>query len=510
MLRSFRKLRRNSVASSEDTPNDCDLYDPSAATDSVEEFEGLDELSELEASSPPAAAADAGIGGSAKAGAVWAEGESEGGRQRERRIAIIGAVLPAVQSTQAQNEPQRKSTVVAHTAPANFHHAAAHFCLRPADTSRWKRLLLVLTSFVLVVLQIFAVFALVRGSQGNSCASNADCTMRGTWCMLRNATSGGGMFGSCEPCDGAWAGVCSCCGSNVTQVFETWAAIVAKETKKRGVVHDKVLAVSDIRYICSNCVQAEYGAVFTDEIFISYFEETVSRVRKMMNGDWMVAVLAFVIVSLSVMDELQDIALCAVYRRQMHQSNAQVKLGNTLARASLSVISSMRRIFLLPIITACSVMLVVTTGSDAVSICMNTVATLFILEADNLLFEYGLDHNDTEEVRSTAQVALTPKLKGFLYVYKIIHFLLCNSSSLFFLVLIYKRQLNMSNTFFAIVFCFCSIFEAVHVMSVLLFQSFESVKERLVHVGSTLREPHYCTFMTQIARSSPPFSPCSF
>jgi len=489
MLRSFRKLRNNSVASSSEGPPNDDLYDPSAATDGVEEFDGLDEVTVI---SSPAAS----NGVTTNVAAVSTKRDDQSEKPSERRTQLFQAPSEVV-LIRAQH--QHLSKDVGHTAPANFHHAAAHFCLRLADTSLKKSLFLVLASFVLVVLQIFAVFALVRGSQGNSCSSNSDCTMRGTWCMLRNATSGGGEFGSCEPCDGAWAGVCSCCGSNVTQVFETWAAIIAKDTIKRGVVHDKVLAVGDIRLICGNCVQAEYGAVFTDEVFISYFEETVKRVRKMMNGDWMVAALAFVIVSLSVMDELQDIALCGVYRSQIHHSNSQVTYGskfcNALTRASLSVISSMRRVFLLPIITACSVMLVVTTGSDAVSICMNTVATLFILEADNLLFEYGLSHDDTEEVRCKAQVMLPKKLKGFLYFYKIVQFLLCNICCFVFLVLIYKRQLNMSSTFFAIVFGFCSAFEVAHVVSVLLLQSFASLKERLLHLGFILREPRRIFFI---------------
>ena len=64
--------------------------------------------------------------------------------------------------------------------------------------------------------------------------------------------------------------------------------------------------------------------------------------------------------------------------------------------------NAIRQFALIPMLLLTVVDLVSFSGSDAVSLCLNTVAVVFILEVDNLSYEYALEEQTRAQVEEHA------------------------------------------------------------------------------------------------------------
>lgn len=84
----------------------------------------------------------------------------------------------------------------------------------------------------------------------------------------------------------------------------------------------------------------------------------------------------------------------------------------------------MRRWTVLPILVASVPWLIKNHGGDALSICFNTVALLFICDIDNIAFKFGLSERMRARVEEAGRVDLSDVEAFFLARTKIVHVLL--------------------------------------------------------------------------------------
>ena len=104
--------------------------------------------------------------------------------------------------------------------------------------------------------------------------------------------------------------------------------------------------------------------------------------------------------ALSLFLRAQDIELCATAIRHA---------GDRIApayRFVLSLLGGMRRWTFLPTLVAAAPMLVLFKGGDALSVCFNTVAVLFLCEIDNLLYAILLPERERARVEVEGRVEL--------------------------------------------------------------------------------------------------------
>ena len=104
--------------------------------------------------------------------------------------------------------------------------------------------------------------------------------------------------------------------------------------------------------------------------------------------------------ALSLFLRAQDIELCATAIRHA---------GDRIApayRFALSLLGGMRRWTFLPTLTLAAPFLVLLKGGDALSVCFNTVAVLFLCEIDNLLYAILLPERERARVEVEGRVEL--------------------------------------------------------------------------------------------------------
>lgn len=119
--------------------------------------------------------------------------------------------------------------------------------------------------------------------------------------------------------------------------------------------------------------------------------------------DHVAMVFCALITALNVVEELKDIMLVRF---------AIEKAGNDDARLSSKwrwafwLLECLRRFAFLPILTICIPTLVLVVGSDTVSVCLNTVAILFLSQIDNVLFAVLLPEPARARVEERGHVEL--------------------------------------------------------------------------------------------------------
>lgn len=75
-------------------------------------------------------------------------------------------------------------------------------------------------------------------------------------------------------------------------------------------------------------------------------------------------------------------------------------------RYAIGLISAIRRYLLIPNVLVTTVLLCLRIGGDTVSVMLNTMATVFMLELDNLAFDYGLTITTKTLIQANWKVAL--------------------------------------------------------------------------------------------------------
>jgi hypothetical protein len=124
---------------------------------------------------------------------------------------------------------------------------------------------------------------------------------------------------------------------------------------------------------CDACVHPVTGTVDAT----IFWEDTVhNNVAAMVAFDWMVLLLATGVAAMTVVAELRDITLCLL---ALDRADRPVPAGWRVALRSLAMI---RRYTFLPLMVTMIPVVVLFQGGDALSICFNTVAVLFLAEVE--------------------------------------------------------------------------------------------------------------------------------
>ena len=184
---------------------------------------------------------------------------------------------------------------------------------------------------------------------------------------------------------------------------------------------DYMFNIAAIENWCDNCVHAETGSV--DSLVIS--ERVANYVAGMGPFDWIALGFASVIVAFQVVGELKDIELCMI------AVNRAEKLG-AVYHVGIWFIQFVRRWVFLSALTVGAPVLVCFRGGDALSVCFNTIAILFMVRArtaiaaalpaaaasepaplcrqceiDNLCYHFGLAERRRARVEDAGRVELS-------------------------------------------------------------------------------------------------------
>ena len=274
------------------------------------------------------------------------------------------------ETTGTPNQDAMRATLhhLATREPHSFHQTTIYYGLVRPDTPPRRKRGLLAASIGIVFLQCFVATGLVINIAFGKCSDNQDCN--------------GGMFcsdGHCFWCDNNDKFCCetnsteSCCVTNTTIAFYTcWA-----------------------ESMCSKCIM-ERG-------FTPYGKATMERVDSMVTQDWLALILASLVVAFAVFAEVRDCMLCEIALREISKRR-EVPRG---WRYAIRGLNFARYFLLLPNIVMSVVQLVLTEGGNVKSVCLNTVAVLFLLEVDNLAFLHGLGERTRMEAEEHAGARVT-------------------------------------------------------------------------------------------------------
>jgi hypothetical protein len=138
------------------------------------------------------------------------------------------------------------------------------------------------------------------------------------------------------------------------------------------------------------------------------------NLNSMRFGDYSTVLLAAFLVGISIGEEIQDIFHCRALRLSpLGQSQPGFHLG-------LKILELIRQFALLPVVVIVVPLLVMHRGADALSLCFNTLALLFLLDCDNMAFR-GLSTTDRSQ---GSRLILTKAAAQLLNYSKKVHIML--------------------------------------------------------------------------------------
>lgn len=136
--------------------------------------------------------------------------------------------------------------------------------------------------------------------------------------------------------------------------------------------------------------------------------------------DWLAFAFACAVVSFQVAGELKDIALCTISLEHLPAST----MISPAWRYGLAAIGLVRRWVFLTLLVISVPLLVVYKGGDALSVCFNTIAILFMTEIDNVCYHFGLGEKTKARMEAAGRVVLTDKENDNLLRLKVTHIVL--------------------------------------------------------------------------------------
>lgn len=343
-------------------------------------------------------------------------------------IARESALRAELRLEMAQTAPQVDliRSVFAHLgeAPQNWHQSAVHFAaLSPGDEDAGWTFWAVLGSLFMVFGQCVAAMALMVGTVIPSCGTTDQCGQGGTFCDVGNTQR------------------CMYCGQDVPLQVQTdpltggsmnnanyyrfpdferfnltlVAEVCAEPTERWGLSKTgggkHLYARAGVASWCAACVRQD-GSV--DELSVG--SQIDDFVQAMGPFDWVTLVFASVMVGMAVVGELKDVELVgwAIHKaeNQFYPSN----LG-----FALLLLGGIRRWLFLPALLSAVTALLLLKGGDALSVCFNTIALLFILEIDNVAYAIMLDERVRSRVEQRSRVKLDNEQVAWLMRSKVVH-----------------------------------------------------------------------------------------
>ena len=255
---------------------------------------------------------------------------------------------------------QRTLKAIATREPTSFHQATIYFGLRD-DTPPRRKYGFLAISIGIVFLQCFVATGFSVATVHSSCSVNSECG-RGLYCA----------WGNCNDC---YDELEVCCQTNSTECYSNEVEKVKED-------------------MCSACM--------TDRGFETIEDVRKDRIDSMLAQDWITLTLASIVVAFAVFGEIRDAMLCDVTLRDIAKRR-KVPCG---WRLSFGALNHMRLFVFLPNIVSSIVGLVLAEGGNIKEICLNTVAVLFLVEIDNLAFNFGLGEESRMEAEQHCRVSV--------------------------------------------------------------------------------------------------------
>jgi len=304
--------------------------------------------------------------------------------------------------------------------PTNFHQATVHFLAAdaPEDAAMARRApLLYAGSLAMVGLQSATAVGVLIGTFLPSCATSDQCGA-GTYCEVGardrcgfcggdvplpletegactyELTAGGGEFTAADAACTTRnnANDANHAGYNLTLVEEVCTLPYAERVGMRGNAVEQTYPDTAVASWCETCVRND-GTVHAVDV-------VAGNLAAMGPFDHVALAFAAFIVAFTVVGELKDIELCS-----MAIAHAGERLSKGWRRA-LGFLLGMRRWVFLPALVANVPILVQFKGGDALSICLNTVAILFLCDIDNITFDLALGERVRARVEDAGHVEL--------------------------------------------------------------------------------------------------------
>ena len=242
--------------------------------------------------------------------------------------------------------------------PENFHQAAHAVLLDDAQPAS-IRFLALFSSAIIVALQLVTLMAAYRSNTSGSCLTNDHCYTRGTYCRASISICDDCKFGP-DPI--------AACGPNVTA--EAWLASLPPRSLTTSMAWDGP-TTADYAPHCSACVDADGRYIWASTVFYK-------NVKVMGLRDWLGLTVVSAIIGLFVAREVRDVKLCEVLAR-----SRSTGIGWQL---SVGFVSSVRQIAVVASLELSVLMSVFSVGGGVLSVCLNAVALLFLLEIDDILY----------------------------------------------------------------------------------------------------------------------------
>jgi hypothetical protein len=132
---------------------------------------------------------------------------------------------------------------------------------------------------------------------------------------------------------------------------------------------------------CHVCFNVEHEGVSGSVDPMTAAMKATMNVDSMDQLDWAAMFFSTVVVGFAVARELQDIHLCAL---TVTRASAKAQSG---VRCAVTFLNGVRRWVFLPNLLVDIAPLVWMQGADALSVCFNTVAVLFLCEIDTVIYE---------------------------------------------------------------------------------------------------------------------------
>jgi hypothetical protein len=292
-------------------------------------------------------------------------------------------------------------------APPNFHQATSYFAATaaPEDAPMAARApLFFLASALMVLMQTVTAMGVCWGVVLPSCSTSEQCQEghAGTYCSVRDrsrcdfcgrwvpleiefqAEMSQAVTDLCRLADGKerlemiecdtasgtmnWAEDPEFIGFNRTLVAEVCAAPASRRGTRGNGDNNAVYLAATVASWCETCVHAIDGTVDAS----TQTGRISSNISAMSKVDFIALAFATFIVACKVVGELKDIELCAL---SVAHAGAELSRGWRLA---LMLLGGVRRRMFLPMLVTTVPVLVMLKGGDALSVCFNTVAILFM------------------------------------------------------------------------------------------------------------------------------------
>jgi len=314
----------------------------------------------------------------------------------EQQVAATEDVPPSVKEEQRciVSEPVEKDLG---DYPQNWHYATACFVLGSMDAEchlprpMYERLIFLMISYAIVLLQIMAANSVLFGIENRSCVMNSDC-IESCYCE----------YGYCESChDLGVFGQAMCRYGELEDFKEDQVVVndlffnstfvipnmvnmsapssysdddikIMMESGWFDYYYEDYLAL--IKRICDKCYDS------ATEEYVSFNRRSLQFYNAMNIGDRMAFVLACITITFTAATEVKDIEMCEVFEARMRRRSCN------FYSVAIWVLNALRRYLVLPLITACVPTLVAYMGGNAISICFNCLAIVFLLDIDNAAF----------------------------------------------------------------------------------------------------------------------------